>query len=180
MFFGRLSRNANWMHGMLELSDEERDAIAQVADKYMQLKQLIFARWAKVMYNFEKEFYADPDQDLNALWWKLVERYQMVQKPAGRDEPDWAAKIHVAIYPVYYHNYLLGELFASQLHHYIITNILAMEPDAAVSYINQVHVGDYLKEKVFEPGATAPWNMMIENATGEPLTATYFVQQFVE
>ncbi len=29
--------------------------------------------------------------------------------------PDWAAKIHMTGAPVYYHNYLLGELIASQL-----------------------------------------------------------------
>jgi hypothetical protein len=45
--------------------------------------------------------YADRD-DLNSLWWDLVERLQLVKRPAGRDEPDWAAKIHVAVAPVYY------------------------------------------------------------------------------
>ena len=37
--------------------------------------------------------------------------------------PDWATKIHIALYPCYYHNYLLGELLASQLHYYIAANI---------------------------------------------------------
>ena len=32
-----------------------------------------------------------------------------------RTQPDWAAKIHLAAAPVYYQNYLYGELFASQL-----------------------------------------------------------------
>ena len=45
--------------------------------------------------------YADRD-DLNSLWWNPVERLQLVKRPAGRDEPDWAAKIHVAVAPVYY------------------------------------------------------------------------------
>ncbi len=179
MFFGRLSRNPDWMQAMLGLSNDQRNDIARVADKYMQLKQLIFARWAMVMYNFEKELYADPDQDLNAVWWELVERFQLVTKPAGRDEPDWAAKIHVALYPVYYHNYLLGELFASQLHHHIIKNVLNLQSDQGVGYVGQVAVGDYLKKYIFKPGSTSPWNTMISNATGEPLTAKYFVEQFV-
>ena len=37
-----------------------------------------------------------------------------LKKPEGRNMPDWATKIHVALYPCYYHNYLLGELLASQ------------------------------------------------------------------
>ena len=35
--------------------------------------------------------------------------------PRQRHAPDWAAKIHLAVVPVYYQNYLYGELFASQL-----------------------------------------------------------------
>lgn len=179
MFFGRLSRNANWMQAMLGLSDAERDKIARVTEKYMRLKQLIFARWAMVMYHFEKELYAHPEQDLQDLWWQLVERFQLIQKPAGRHEPDWAAKIHIALYPAYYHNYLLGELFASQLHHYLVHEVLERESDEGVSYVNQIKVGDYLKSNVFEPGSVQPWNVLISKATGEPLTANYFVEQFV-
>ncbi len=179
MFFGRLSRNPAWMQQMLDLSDRQRADIAKVSDKYAQLKQLIFARWAMVMYNFEKQLYANPDQDLNALWWRMVEKYQLVKKPEGRNEPDWAAKIHLPLYPCYYHNYLLGELLASQLHHHITHEVLKLESDKNVGYVGQKAVGMFLREKIFEPGATYRWNEMIEKATGEPLTPKYFVGEFV-
>lgn len=180
MFFGRLSRNPLWMQQMLRLSDQQRGEIEKVSDKYAQLKQLIFARWAMVMYEFEKQLYANPDQDLNSLWWKLVEKYQFVKKPAGRNEPDWAAKIHFTIAPCYYHNYMLGELLASQLHHHLVHQVLGLESDRNLSYVGQKRVGTFLVEKVFQPGALYRWNGMIERATGEPLTAKYFVEQFVE
>ena len=67
------------------------------------------------MTHFERQLYADPDADLDTLWWDLVERYQQVRRPDGRHAPDWASKIHLAAAPVYYQNYLYGELFASQL-----------------------------------------------------------------
>ena len=68
------------------------------------------------MYRFEKALYQDPDrEDLNTLWWDLVEEIQLVQRPPDRDEPDWAAKLHVALGPVYYHNYVLGYLISAQL-----------------------------------------------------------------
>ncbi len=121
MFFGRLSRNPVWMQQMLELSDQQRADIEKVSAKYAQLKQIIFARWDMVMYDFEKQLYANPDQDLNSLWWQMVEKYQLVKKPPASNEPDWAAKIHFTIAPCYYHNYMLGELLASQLHHHIVT-----------------------------------------------------------
>jgi len=180
MFFGRLSRNPAWMQQMLDLSDRQRSEIDKVSDKYAQLKQLIFARWAMVMYNFEKQLYANPDQDLNALWWRLVEKYQLVKMPQGRDEPDWAAKIHIPLYPCYYHNYLLGELLASQLHNHIVHNVLKLESDKNVSYIGQKKVGDFLRKKVFEVGTLYRWNKMIERATSESLTPKYFVAQFVK
>ena len=180
MFFGRLSRNAAWMQQMLKLSDEQREEIEKVSGKYAQLKQLIFARWAMVMYNFEKQLYANPEQDLNALWWKTVEKCQFVKKPAGRDDPDWAAKIHFAIAPCYYHNYLLGELLASQLHNHIVHDVLKLDSDKNVSYVGKKKVGKFLAEQVFEAGAVYEWNDMIERATGEPLRPKYFVTQFVE
>ena len=74
MFFGRLSRNAAWMQETLGLSDTEREEIEKVSEKYLRFQQVLFARWAMVMYNFEKQLYANPDQDLNNLWWKLVEK----------------------------------------------------------------------------------------------------------
>jgi peptidyl-dipeptidase A len=180
MFFGRLSRNPAWMQQMLELSDQQRTDIEKVSAKYAQLKQIIFARWDMVMYDFEKQLYANPDQDLNSLWWQMVEKYQLIKMPAGRNEPDWAAKIHFTNAPCYYHNYMLGELLASQLHRHIVYNVLKLHSDKDVSYVGQKKVGEFLAKKVFEPGAMYHWNKMIELATGEPLTPKYFVEQFVK
>jgi len=180
MLFGRLSRDPAWMQAMLNLSDRQRAEIAAVSGKYAQLKQLIFARWAMVMYFFERQLYADPDQDLDALWWDLVEKYQLVQRPPRRHEPDWAAKIHFTIAPCYYHNYMLGELLASQLHYHLIHKVLKLDAADAVSYVGKPKVGRFLKRKVFEVGDVYPWTVMIERATGEPLSPRYFVEQFVK
>ncbi len=179
MLFGRLSRDPAWMQAMLNLSDTQTAEIAAVSGKYAQLKQLIFARWAMVMYFFEKQLYADPDQDLDALWWDLVEKYQLVQRPPRRHEPDWAAKIHFTIAPCYYHNYMLGELLASQLHYTIVRKVLKLDAGDTASYVDKPRVGRFLKRNVFEAGDVYPWNTMIERATGEPLSAKYFVEQFV-
>jgi len=179
MFFGRLSRNAYWMQEMLGLSEAQRVEIEKVSEKYSQLQQLIAARWDMVMYYFEKQLYTNPDQDLNTLWWDLVEKCQLLKRPPGPADAGWASKPHFTINPFYYHNYMLGELLASQWHHYIVHNVLGLSSDASVSYVGQKKVGDYFREKVFAPGAEYPWNEMIRRATGEPLTPKYFVEQFV-
>ncbi len=180
MFFGRLSRNAYWMQQMLDLPDGEREKIDEVSRKYLRFQQVLFARWAMVMYNFEKQLYANPDQDLNNLWWDLVEKYQFVKRPPGPVDAGWASKLHFTTAPCYYHNYMLGELLASQLHHYIVHEVYHVQSDEGVSYVGDKRLGDYLREKVFGPGALYSWNEMIERATGEPLTPKYFVNEFVK
>ena len=78
---------------------------------------LIAARWMLVMVYFEREMYRDPDRpDLNRAWWELVERMQLIRYPEADPEgTEWASKNHLSLAPVYYHNYLLGELMASQV-----------------------------------------------------------------
>ena len=132
------------------------------------------------MVRFEHAMYANPEQDLNDLWWKLVERYQGLTRPENRHKPDYAAKYHVAMAPVYYHNYLLGELMASQVHAYIAKNIV-QQPDLwAVTYTDRHDVGDYLRDKIFAPGALYGWNSLIRHATGETLSPQAFAAQFVQ
>jgi len=173
--FGRLATDPQWMLNMGVLDSKESERITENSRKALRLQMLVFSRWAQVMYRFEKAMYEDPDQNLNQLWWDIVVKYQMLSKPEGRDMPDWATKIHVALYPCYYHNYLLGELLASQLFNYITTNVSKSQ-----SFVGEKAVGVYLKEKVFLPGARYYWNDMIEKATGEKLTAKYYAKQFVQ
>jgi Zn-dependent M32 family carboxypeptidase len=37
--------------------------------------------------------------------------------------------------------------------------------------------GNFLKEKVFRPGAVRPWPEFVQQATGEPLTARYYAAE---
>ena len=180
MFFGRLSRNAAWMQEMLGLTDVQRAEVADISFKYLQFQQILFARWDMVMFNFEKQLYADPDQDLNNLWWRMVEKYQFVKKPPGPVDAGWASKLHFTTAPCYYHNYMLGELFASQLHHYYVRDIMKLDSDEDVSYVNDKRLGKFMREKVLGPGAKYHWDEMIERATGERLDPKYFAEQFVK
>jgi len=180
MLFGRFASNAAWIEAMTGISKTDAAEISNAASKMLRLQQLVFSRWVQVMYRFEKSLYENPDQDLNTLWWDLVEQYQMLKRPEGRDEPDWAAKIHLSLYPVYYHNYMMGELLASQLFYYISDNILKTDDYRETTFVGRKEVGDYLTGNVFKPGNTMQWDAMIEKATGERLTPKYYARQFVE
>lgn len=180
MIFGRLSSNPYWLRDNVGVSAEEADRISQDVRNNLRLEQLVFSRWSQVMFRFEKSLYANPDQDLNKLWWDLVEKYQMLKKPEGRDNADWASKIHIASYPCYYHNYQLGEILASQLQVFINTRVLKGGENDVVSLSNNPEIGNYLLEHVFKPGAKYQWNDMIKRATGEELTAKYYAWEFLK
>ncbi|MCU0459420.1 MAG: M2 family metallopeptidase [Bacteroidales bacterium] len=173
-FFGRYATDPAWMQYMGIIDADQAGKIAGDAFNAFRLQQLVFSRWAQVMYRFEKAMYENPDQDLNQLWWDTVEKYQMMKKPEGRDMPDWATKIHVALYPCYYHNYLLGELLASQFAGYISSNLVTGDTGADMKAL-----GEFFRTKVFMPGMRYEWNDMIERATGEKLTAKYYASQVV-
>lgn len=180
MHFGRMALNPQWMEDMGIIDAKEKEKIAVECHKTLRLQQLVFSRWTQVMYRFEKSMYENPDQDLNKLWWDLVEKYQMLKRPEGRNMPDWATKIHIATSPCYYHNYLMGELFASQLYHTLTTKVLGDKEMSDQSFVGKKEVGDYIINNVFKVGDEYFWNDMIERATGEKLTPKYYAQQFVK
>ncbi len=178
MFFEDMTKNPRWMVAVLNVKPEDIKPYTESMREFVAAKALIFARWSMVMTHFERDLYANPDQDLNALWWKYKEKYQLLKKPAGRNEPDWASKIHIALYPVYYHNYMLGSLLACQFYHYLVTNVYGGNSD--VSFADEPEIGKFFIEKVFYPGSKYRWDDMIKEATGEPLNVKYFVERFLK
>ena len=92
-----------------------------------------------------------------------------MRRPDARKAPDWAAKIHLTVAPVYYQNYLYGELFASQLQTTLDARAggLVGEPEAGRTLVNGV----------FRPAGSLRWDRLVERATGEPLTAAHLARQ---
>ena len=179
MMFERFSKDADWLQAMgVRLEDPK--AFDETGTKMLRNRLLIFSRWCQVMLRFEKAMYADPDQDLNRLWWDLVEKYQGVRRPEGRNAPDYATKIHIVSAPCYYHNYMMGQLFASQVHHTIAREVLGGVVPAKASYVGRRQVGEYLKEKVFAPAKTLPWDELTRHATGARLNPKAFAADFQE
>lgn len=176
MLMGRLTRDPAWLRSVMGV--ETTAAQAEDIRRQLRATLLINTRFMLVMAYFERELYRNPNRDdLNRLWWDLIEEIQFIRRPEDRDEPDWAAKIHFTIAPVYFHNYLLGELMASQLDAYIRREV----PNGDGSPIgSEPDVGEYLKRKVFAPGASLDWNELLVRSTGEALQPRYFVEQFVE
>lgn len=168
ILMGSLTFDPQWYIHVLGIPEDKAQSLAASSFCNNQAKKLIFTRWCLTMTHFERMFYNDPEADLETTWWDCVERYQLLRRPAGRRSPDWAAKIHVALVPVYYHNYELGHLMASQLRKRLQEEVggIVGRPDA----------GRWLIKRIFSPGASLDWRALIEKATGEELNPRYFVE----
>ena len=53
-----------------------------------------------------------------------MEKYQGLKRPEGRTRPTMPRKIHIVVAPAYYHNYMMGQLFACQVHRTIAREVL--------------------------------------------------------
>jgi len=144
MMFGRMAADPKWIKSIVGTTDGEKKEMASDINKSLRLEQIVFCRWSMVMYWFEKALYENPEQDLNELWWQLVEEYQMIKRPLERNAPDWATKIHIATFPCYYHNYMLGEIYASQLYNSINREIYEDENSVKKVFANNEKIGMFL------------------------------------
>jgi len=177
MLFGRLSRNPVWLREWAGVDAAELAKHAEPVARAVRQQLLVQTRWEMVMVHMERSLYRDPDQDLRALWWDLVERFQWVRRPEGRHEPDWAAKIHFSIAPVYYHNYQLGEMLATQLQDHLLRRVLGGGPRVWERYVKSPEVGAFLKREFYAPGRRWNWRELTTRATGRPLETRPFVDE---
>src|SRR3990172_1947575 len=145
IMMGSLTYDREWLEQIAGVPAGEAARVSAAAQAQERALRLIFTRWVLVMTNFERALYADPERDLDTLWWDLVERFQMVKRPKGRSAPDWAAKIHIALAPVYYQNYELGHLVGAQLRNRLKKH--------AGGIVGRTQAGQWLIAHFFAPGA---------------------------
>lgn len=177
MMFEKLAKRRLWAEQMgIKVADPK--AFDETGAKSLRYQLLIFSRWCQVMLRFEKSMYENPNQDLNKLWWDTVEKYQLLKRPPQRNAPDYGSKIHIISAPVYYHNYMMGELFASQLHHAIARDVYKGANADTVVYVGNKDVGRFMRERVFAPGRTLSWNALTKHATGADLSPEAFAKDF--
>ncbi len=162
MFCEQPTTNPDWLAEVVGLAPSQAHKLGPMLATQDTAALLAFVRWCLTIIHFERGFYADPDQDLNRLWWDLEERYQHIPRPDGRDAPDWAAKVHVATAPVYYQKYLLGRLFSAQL-------ARKMDADMGGWWAGRPRTGEYIKRELFLPGARFAWPELVERVTDQPL-----------
>jgi peptidyl-dipeptidase A len=180
----------SWFIKAMEVPKEEILKIEDKLNDTRKMEGIVFARWSLVMYHFEKNLYKNPHQNLQKLWWSLRSKFQLVTIPPQREnEFDWLTKIHLVTNPAYYHNYMIGQLFASQLMDKL-KKITGSTSDVGVDFtagceklgestIDSLKIGNFLKKKVFSQGRKLSWEQLIIHSTGKPLSVEYFVEQYL-
>jgi peptidyl-dipeptidase A len=161
--------DARWLEVIARVPRSTAEQIQRDARRRLAVKHLVFTRWVLVMCHFERALYENPDRpDLPTLWWDIVEEFQLVRRPdPSRHLHDWASKIHFVGYPAYYQNYLLGEIFGTQLE--------AATSRACGSVFLNPAAGQFLVERMFRVGARYPWQTLLERITGEPFQLAPFL-----
>jgi peptidyl-dipeptidase A len=167
LMMGSLAYDQDWLAVVAGVSGEQAAALSRAGQVQARTLGLVFSRWCLVMIHFERALYADPEGDLDSLWWDLVERYQHLTRPDGPSAPDWAAKYHIGLAPVYYHSYLLGHMFSAQLK--------AKLKQEAGGLVGRTSAGEWLVEHVFKPGTVMDWSQHIQRATDESLSPRFFI-----
>ncbi len=169
LLFGALPRDREWLERVRGVDAGDVESLAPRLQAAGAAEHLVFTRWVLVMTGFERVLYADPDGDLDSAWWELVSRYQLVTPPDGRRAPDWAAKIHIAVAPVYYHTYLYGSIVAMQLREALTSGAggLVDRPDAA----------RLLATRLFAPGQSVRWDRLVADASGRPLSVASLARE---
>ncbi len=162
MLMGRLVFEPEWLENDAGFDPARLGELDRALIDTRQVARLVLARWCLTVIRFESALYADPDDDLDARWWDLVERHQEIRRPPGRAAPDWAAKIHLSTSPVYYQNYLLGETLAAQLGQTI-------RERTGRGVVGNAGAGHFLLHQVIRPGASVRWDELVRRATGRAL-----------
>ena len=136
---------------------------ARLVQERYRLKNLLDLRETIADSVFEFEAYANPGQDLDALYNRIYSRYIGVEMHGTRP---WAFDPFYSTGPIYLQSYVLAEMVGWQVHH-ALDRKFGREWDA--------QTGAYLREKFFSRGGLLTLDQIMQEGTGEPLNPRYMI-----
>lgn len=137
---------------------------ATMAERY-RLKSLFDLRDTMADSFFEFEAYADPDQDLSALYDRVYSQYLGVDM---HDTPVWAYNPMYGSDPIYLQSFVVADMVARQIQHTL---------DKKFGTEWGKPAGDYLRDHFYSQGASQDLSQIMQAGTGERLTARHLIEQ---
>jgi peptidyl-dipeptidase A len=176
-FFARRATDFEWMLNMFEMRGSQIRGLDKAMPTELRYQRIIEGRWRLVLIHFERGLYRDPDQNQQGRWWDLVERFQLLRRPVGReDKADWVLHPTLFLNPVQSHNYIMAEWHASQFA-LAMKRQLGMEDP--ILWMDDARIGEWFKEHIFKHGAHWEYNELMSNATGKSSRPDDFGDQYL-
>ena len=167
MMMEDLMFNEHWLREVAKFDTSTIETfINQGVQHRLAHELLTFFKNFLLIPDFERTLYHLPDSELtlekvNKLWAEKQYEYLGVKVPEGRNEPDWAYKIHLATAPVYYQCYFLGQLLRAQVR-------ATIENIAKERGLFSKETGDFLR--IYRGvGQSYPWSELTKHMTGKSL-----------
>jgi len=145
------------------LTREQAELVAEIS----RWKTLFEIRRTMADSLFEFEGYAEPNQDLAALYNRIHTEYLGVDM---HGTPVWAYNPMYGSDPIYLQSYVVGDIVAHQISHTI-----DREFGARWDY----KAGVYLKKYFYSRGAEQTMDEIMQSGTGEPLTVRYLIDYLI-
>ena len=139
------------------------DQATILANRY-RLKTLFDLREKMADSLFEFDAYADPSQDLAALYNRIHAQYLGVNMHAV---PVWAYNPMYGSDPIYLQSFVLAHIVARQVQHTVDQRFGGQWGTAA---------GDFLKQKFFSRGAEQSLDEVMQSGTGKRLDPQFLIE----
>jgi hypothetical protein len=136
---------------------------AAILAKRYRLKTLFDLREKMADSLFEFEAYADPTQDLAALYNRLHTQYLGVDQ---HDAPVWAYNPMYGSDPIYLQSFVLAHMVARQIQHTVDQRFGPRWGPTA---------GEFLRQKFHSRGAEQTVDQIMQSATGKPLDPQFLI-----
>jgi peptidyl-dipeptidase A len=161
-FFGRISEDPRWLR-------ETAGAPSELVEKFIAKqhdRNIASLRYSLVMLQFERALYRNPEQDLGALWWRLMRRYLGVR--AVPETASFGAIVHYTTHPVYLQNYLLADMICDMLWEHM--------ENGRGGVVGNPSLAPYFVETFFRHGASYSWQELLRRSLGRPLEADPYLR----
>lgn len=132
-------------------------------------KSLNFIRSCLHFITFEKEMYANPNQNLAELWYKNQQKYLNRPMPAKLDNRWASEKIHIISYPAYYQNYFRAEIMASQMYEGAKNKLGDLTKTTKTK--------EFFDKNLFRFGSTLSENEVLQKLSGKSLSVDDYCKQ---
>lgn len=162
--FGYITNHPEWIQSFgLSEKDAQKVIEGSKGPQYHYLRQ------RSAFCLFEYALYENPDQNLDQLLGKTESNIL----GGNLDTTSrWAANPWFVNFPVYWQNYVLADVIASQIHEHLKTNVGELHRSKDAFH--------YVVEHYIKQGGTVPWLQKVEQGTGGPLRADALISDMLK